>query len=124
MPELARFDYVGPIDIEPREETKHTSMAFCQLVTNENAEAGGEVTEEVLRSTSWLRLSSNSSIDVTSFRTAMGTGTFLSRPDYISAQGADIEAIDEITQQARFRLAAQAISNFPAVRERFTRPAD
>lgn len=112
VPELAQFDYVEPVVVEKPEETKHTSITFCQPVIDEDADANGEA----LRPVSSRRLSSDSSVDVTSSR----TGTFLSRPDYSTEQGADVEATDEVTQQTRFHLAAQAINNFPAVRDRFT----
>lgn len=127
VPELARFDYVEPVvierpeSIEIREEIKHTSSTFCQSVTNEEAEADEQAgaEEDALRPGSSFRLSSTSSVDTTSPR--VGTGTFLISPDCSPTQDFDIETTNEITQQARFHLAAQAISNFPAVRERFTR---
>lgn len=117
VPELARFDYVEPVIAKTRKETKHTSTVLCEPVTNE--EAGAD--EGTSRPDSPLRLSSDSSLDVPSSRIATEKGAFLRRPDFSSAPGADIEAIDEVTQKARFHLAAQAINNFPAVRDRFTR---
>lgn len=113
-PELARFDYAEPVVADIwREKTRTSCGIIRQLdpLDGENSESG-------------TTLEPGSSLGQCSETSAghITPGTFSIRPDYLPALGADIEASsDESTQQARFRLAAQAITNFPAVRARFTR---
>lgn len=111
VPEVARFDYVEATAVETGGMSKYTSISFCLPVT----------VEEPIGLISLIWLSSDSSMGVLSSGTATVLGTIWSRSDYLGAQCADVEAVNNFRQQARFHMATEAIKSFPAVREHFKR---
>lgn len=114
MPELVRYDYVEPqaaVSEHGNESETTGSHVAGQHGPREGDVLGGDI-----------MIQPRTSLDysVGSSARSPGIGTFAIRSDYTAARDEDIESSDGNTQQARFRLAAQAITNFSAVHQRFT----
>lgn len=113
VPELVRYDYVEP---QPASGNEKEATPISSHVTGQHGpeEGHGGDSDRMIQQTNSPGFSADSSTH------PLSIGTLSPRSDYTAARDADIESSDDDTQQARFRLAAQAITDFPAVRQLFT----